>query len=57
MVAVFAVFATLSLQQFKQLAVGLGIAVLLDATVWRETNPPVAREGGRGGVEPLNATS
>lgn len=35
MVAVFAVFATLSLQQFKQLAVGLGIAVLLDATVVR----------------------
>lgn len=35
MVAVFAVFATLSLQQFKQLAVGLGVAVLLDATVVR----------------------
>ena len=35
MVAVFAVFGTLSLQQFKQLAVGLAVAVLLDATVVR----------------------
>ena len=31
MVAVFAVFGTLSLQQFKQLSVGLAVAVLLDA--------------------------
>jgi RND superfamily putative drug exporter len=35
MVAVFAVFGTLSLQQFKQLSVGLSVAVLLDATVVR----------------------
>jgi RND superfamily putative drug exporter len=35
MVAVFAVFGTLSLQQFKQLAVGLAVPVLLDATVVR----------------------
>ncbi|MEU6084317.1 MMPL family transporter [Streptomyces sp. NPDC047108] len=35
MVAVFAVFATLSMQDFKQLGVGLAVAVLLDATVVR----------------------
>src|SRR6266568_3025098 len=35
MVAVFAVFGTLNLQQFKQLSVGLAVAVLLDATVVR----------------------
>ena len=35
MVAVFVVFGTLSLQQFKQLSVGLAVAVLLDATVVR----------------------
>ncbi|MDX6742269.1 MMPL family transporter [Actinocorallia sp. A-T 12471] len=35
MVAVFAVFATLSMQDFKQLGVGLAVAVLLDATVIR----------------------
>ena len=35
MVAVFAVFGTLSLQQFKQLSLGLAVAVLLDATVVR----------------------
>jgi RND superfamily putative drug exporter len=35
MVAVFAVFGTLSLQQFKQLSVGLAVAVLLDATLVR----------------------
>jgi uncharacterized membrane protein YdfJ with MMPL/SSD domain len=35
MVAVFAVFGSLSLQQFKQLSVGLAVAVLLDATVVR----------------------
>jgi putative drug exporter of the RND superfamily len=35
MVAVFAVFGTLSLQQFKQLAVGLAVSVLVDATVIR----------------------
>jgi uncharacterized membrane protein YdfJ with MMPL/SSD domain len=35
MVAVFAIFGTLTLQQFKQLSVGLALAVLLDATVVR----------------------
>ena len=35
MVAVFAVFGTLTLQQFKQLAVGLAVSVLIDATVVR----------------------
>jgi RND superfamily putative drug exporter len=35
MVAVFAVFGTLSMQDFKQLGVGLGVAILLDATVIR----------------------
>jgi uncharacterized membrane protein YdfJ with MMPL/SSD domain len=35
MVAVFAVFGTLSLQQFKQMSVGLAVAVLLDATLVR----------------------
>jgi putative drug exporter of the RND superfamily len=32
MVGVFAVFATLSLLDFKQMGVGLAFAVLLDAT-------------------------
>ncbi|MGI5232487.1 MMPL family transporter [Actinoallomurus sp. CA-142502] len=35
MVAVFAVFATLSMQDMKQMGVGLAVAVLLDATVVR----------------------
>ncbi|WP_407705937.1 MMPL family transporter [Streptomyces yaizuensis] len=35
MVAVFAVFGTLSMQDMKQMGVGLGVAVLLDATVVR----------------------
>jgi uncharacterized membrane protein YdfJ with MMPL/SSD domain len=35
MIAVFAIFATLSLLIFKQLGVGLAIAVLLDATIIR----------------------
>src|SRR5215469_14693956 len=35
MVAVFGVFGTLSVQQFKQLAVGLAVSVLIDATVIR----------------------
>jgi RND superfamily putative drug exporter len=35
MVAVFAVFGTLSVAQFKQLAVGLAFSVLVDATVIR----------------------
>ncbi|GAA4468450.1 MMPL family transporter [Phytohabitans houttuyneae] len=35
MVAVFAVLATLSMQVFKQMGVGLAVAILLDATVVR----------------------
>jgi RND superfamily putative drug exporter len=35
MVAVFAVFATLSMTTFKQLGVGLAVAILLDATIVR----------------------
>ncbi|AXK33652.1 MMPL family transporter [Streptomyces armeniacus] len=35
MVAVFAVFGTLAMQDFKQLGVGLAVAVLLDCTVVR----------------------
>ncbi|MFM9628546.1 MULTISPECIES: MMPL family transporter [Streptomyces] len=35
MVAVFAVFGTLEMQDFKQLGVGLAVAVLLDATLVR----------------------
>jgi len=35
MVGVFAVFATLSLLDFKQMGVGLAVAVLLDATIIR----------------------
>jgi uncharacterized membrane protein YdfJ with MMPL/SSD domain len=35
MVAVFAVFGTLALQQFKQLSLGLAVAVLMDATIVR----------------------
>ncbi len=35
MIAVFAIFATLSLLIFKQLGVGLAVAVLIDATVIR----------------------
>jgi hypothetical protein len=42
MVAVFAVFGTLSLQQFKQLSVGLAVAVLLDAMVVRGVLLPSA---------------
>jgi uncharacterized membrane protein YdfJ with MMPL/SSD domain len=35
MVAVFAVLGTLSMQDFKQMGVGLGVAILLDATIVR----------------------
>jgi uncharacterized membrane protein YdfJ with MMPL/SSD domain len=35
MVAVFAVFATLSTIEFKQMGVGLAVAVLIDATIIR----------------------
>lgn len=42
MVGVFAVFATLSLVEFKQLGVGLSVAVLLDALVMRIVLLPAA---------------
>ncbi len=35
MVAVFAIFATLSTPDLKQMGVGLAVAVLLDATIIR----------------------
>jgi RND superfamily putative drug exporter len=35
MVAVFAVFATLGALDFKQMGVGLAVAVLIDATIVR----------------------
>jgi uncharacterized membrane protein YdfJ with MMPL/SSD domain len=35
MVAVFAIFATLSMIEFKQMGVGLAVAILLDATLVR----------------------
>ena len=35
MVAVFAIFATLSMTEFKQMGVGLAVAILLDATLVR----------------------
>jgi RND superfamily putative drug exporter len=42
MVAVFSVFATLSALEFKQLGVGLGIAILIDATLVRAIALPAA---------------
>jgi RND superfamily putative drug exporter len=42
MVAVFAVFGTLSMQDFKQLGVGLAVAILLDATLIRVVLLPSA---------------
>jgi uncharacterized membrane protein YdfJ with MMPL/SSD domain len=42
MIAVFAVFATLSLIFFKELGIGLGVAVLIDATVVRAVLLPAS---------------
>jgi RND superfamily putative drug exporter len=42
MVAVFSILATLSLIQLKMLGVGLGAAVLIDATVVRGILVPAA---------------
>ena len=42
MVAVFFVFATLSLVFFKELGVGLGVAVLIDATLVRAVLLPAS---------------
>jgi RND superfamily putative drug exporter len=35
MIAVFAIFATLSMIEFKQMGVGLAVAILIDATLVR----------------------
>jgi RND superfamily putative drug exporter len=50
MVAVFAIFATLGLLEFKQLGVGLAAAVLIDATIVRGIALPaaIALVGDRG---------
>ena len=42
MVAVFAIFGTLRMIMMKQLGVGLGLAVLIDATVVRGVLLPAA---------------
>jgi RND superfamily putative drug exporter len=42
MVAVFSIFATLSTMEFKQLGIGLGAAILLDATIVRAVLLPAA---------------
>jgi RND superfamily putative drug exporter len=42
MVAVFAIFATLSMIEFKQMGVGLAVAILLDATIVRAVLLPAA---------------
>jgi uncharacterized membrane protein YdfJ with MMPL/SSD domain len=42
MVAVFGVFATLSILQFQQMGFGLATAVLIDATVIRAVLVPAA---------------
>jgi uncharacterized membrane protein YdfJ with MMPL/SSD domain len=42
MISVFAIFATLSLLIFKELGVGLAVAVLIDATVIRGVLLPAA---------------
>jgi RND superfamily putative drug exporter len=42
MVAVFAIFATLGLLEFKQLGFGLAVAILLDATIVRAVALPAA---------------
>ena len=42
MVAVFSVFATLSMLEFKQMGVGLAVAILIDATIVRAVLLPAA---------------
>jgi RND superfamily putative drug exporter len=42
MIGVFSIFATLSLLEFKQLGIGLAVAILLDATVVRIVLLPAA---------------
>ena len=47
MVAVFSIFATLSLLLFKQFGVGLAVAVLIDATIVRARAPARVDEAAR----------
>ena len=47
MVAVFAVFATLPLLSFKQLGVGLAVAIALDATIVRGLALPAVADAAR----------
>ena len=47
MVAVFAIFATLGLIDFKMMGVGLAVAVLLDATIVRAVLLPAYDEAPR----------
>jgi RND superfamily putative drug exporter len=42
MVAVFGIFATLSMVEFKQMGVGLAVAILIDATIVRAVLLPAA---------------
>ena len=42
MVAVFAVFATLGALEFKQMGVGLAVAILIDATIVRAVLLPAS---------------
>ena len=57
MVAVFAIFATLPLLEFKQLGVGLAAAIALDATIVRGLAlPAVLTLLGDRGLRPRAAT-
>ena len=47
MVAVFAIFATLSILEMKQIGVGLAAAILLDATIIRLVVLPARWRSGR----------
>ena len=42
MVAVFSIFATLSMLEFKMMGVGLAVAVFIDATIVRAVLLPAA---------------
>ncbi len=42
MVAVFAIFASLSMIEFKQMGVGLAVAILIDATLVRAVLLPAS---------------
>ena len=47
MVAVFAIFATLSMIDIKQMGVGLAVAILIDATIVRAVLLPAIDEAAR----------